>query len=144
MSRKWGKFDSESEIFPILEYRTVGDGRVRPSHGKLNGLRARFDDPIWRRIYPQNSWGCRCNVIQLTIEEGVTPVSEAKSKTREILKDFKKDGAFDMHPWFDEVIFKEFGKNRASYFNVPKAYSKQAKNNFGFPLMESVTGRGVQ
>ena len=43
-----------------------GDGRVRPSHKKLNGKRFRWDDPpvvdekTGRRCHPGEDYECRC------------------------------------------------------------------------------------
>jgi len=136
MARRWHKFESEKDILPVLEYLTVGDGRVRASHKKLNGLRLRVDDPRWRSILPQNEFGCRCTVIQSS-ELQTTPERTVKSKTKLLMQDFRRNPAFDMNPYYDEVIFKEYGKGKASYFNAPK---KDLKNNFGFPNIEAVTG----
>ena len=40
----------------------VMDLRTRPAHAALNGLTARYDDPIWQFAYPPDGWGCRCRV----------------------------------------------------------------------------------
>ena len=32
-------------------------------HRALDGFTARFDDPIWERIYPPNGWVCGCSVL---------------------------------------------------------------------------------
>lgn len=40
----------------------VMDMRTRPTHAALNGLTARFDDPVWQFAYPPDGWGCRCRV----------------------------------------------------------------------------------
>lgn len=143
MSRKWGKFESQKDIFPLLQYRTVRDGRVRPSHKSLHGLTAKVGDPVWRRIYPPNSWGCRCNVIQLTEDEGTVSQAEIKRKTSLIDDEFSRDNAFNFHPWYDEVMFKDFGRNKASYFNVPKEFKTGLSDNFGFPSMEEITGKSI-
>ncbi|MGC8341841.1 phage minor head protein [Pantoea ananatis] len=40
----------------------VMDMRTRPAHAALNGLTARYDDPIWQFSYPPDGWGCRCRI----------------------------------------------------------------------------------
>lgn len=63
-ARQWNDIIQDEGDYPNLEYNTVGDSRVRSEHARLDGLTRPVDDPIWARIYPQNGWGCRCDVIQ--------------------------------------------------------------------------------
>jgi hypothetical protein len=41
------------------------------SHSVLDGLVARFDDPIWKSIYPPNGWLCGCGVSPMVEEEAL-------------------------------------------------------------------------
>ncbi|MBI1353265.1 MAG: hypothetical protein GC160_02885 [Acidobacteria bacterium] len=50
------------KALPIWEYVTVQDSRVRDEHAALHGFLARWDDPVWKRIYPPNGYNCRCGV----------------------------------------------------------------------------------
>lgn len=43
---------------PYVQYRTVGDARVRPSHEKLDRTVYRIDGPTWKRIAPPNGYQC--------------------------------------------------------------------------------------
>ena len=54
---------------PYVEYRTVGDARVRESHRALEGkvFDARSDE--WYTIAPPNGYNCRCSAVLLTREE---------------------------------------------------------------------------
>ncbi len=54
------------DVFPFWQYKTHGDGNVRPSHAALNGMIFPAGHPIWQRIFPPWDWGCRCLVIPLT------------------------------------------------------------------------------
>jgi SPP1 gp7 family putative phage head morphogenesis protein len=45
-----------------LQYLSVEDERVRPSHAALNGIVLPKDDPFWTKHYPPWEWGCRCRV----------------------------------------------------------------------------------
>ena len=52
-----GRYEQMSDpavkaVLPYWQYWTVGDDRVRPEHAVLNGFTARADDPVWRKIYP--------------------------------------------------------------------------------------------
>lgn len=47
---------------PWWQYISLVDGRERPEHRALHLRVWRFDDPIWRLIYPPNDHGCRCRV----------------------------------------------------------------------------------
>jgi SPP1 gp7 family putative phage head morphogenesis protein len=50
---------------PYWQYRTAGDGRVRPAHAALDGFVAKQSDFVWGRIYPPCGYNCRCTVIPL-------------------------------------------------------------------------------
>jgi len=131
-ARKWIKYESEKDIFPILEYVSVGDQRVRPSHKKLDGLKKPVDDPIWNTIFPANGWRCRCIVIRHR-KANTTTENETKDKTKEIEKEFKKNPEFAFNVGKKEYLFKESGKGKNNYFKVPREFSNELKNNFGFP-----------
>lgn len=54
---------------PYWMYVAIMDDRTRPAHAALNGKVFRWDDPIWKIIWPPNGWGCRCRVRALTEAE---------------------------------------------------------------------------
>lgn len=56
----------QTDIFPFWQYKTHGDGNVRPSHAALNGKIFPAGHDIWQRIFPPWDWGCRCIVVPLT------------------------------------------------------------------------------
>jgi len=57
---------AQIDVFPYWQYKTHGDGNVRPSHAALNGQIFPAGHPIWQRIFPPWDWGCRCLVVPLT------------------------------------------------------------------------------
>jgi len=67
---------------PFVQYRTVGDARVREEHAALDGPTHntcyRADDPVWHRIAPPNGFSCRCGFVTMTADEaiGLTVLSE--------------------------------------------------------------------
>lgn len=63
---RWDSFAAGRDVTPYLQYIAVMDGRARPSHAALNARVFRFDDPIWRYIYPPNGFNCRCRVRALS------------------------------------------------------------------------------
>jgi len=51
---------------PYWQYRTVGDGSVRPEHQELNGLVYPADHPFWGTYGPPNGHRCRCRIVTLS------------------------------------------------------------------------------
>lgn len=146
-SRKWLKAEVEADIFPTLEYVTVGDDRVRPDHAALDGLRRPVNDPIWKTIHPQNGWRCRCTIKQHESTE-ISSAADVKAQTRLIKAEFAKQKkknkfTFDYNPGQTDFIFKERGKGRHDYFKVPRAFNDELKDNFGFPSASEVTGKHI-
>jgi len=101
-AKRWDEFQQTADVFPNLEYRTVGDALVRPEHEELNGIIRPINDPFWDEYYPPNDWGCRCRARPTS--DPVTPgrdlpeIPEAfrnnVGKTAEV---FTAD-----HPYFSE------------------------------------------
>ena len=54
---------------PFWQYVAVMDSRTRPSHAAMNGKVFRYDDPFWRKNFPQNGFNCRCTVRSLSERE---------------------------------------------------------------------------
>lgn len=63
-AKNWQKFVKDADLFPNLEYRTVGDERVRDEHDKLDRIIKPINDKFWDSHYPPNGWRCRCSVRQ--------------------------------------------------------------------------------
>ena len=73
MSATWERAQQNKAVLPLMQYVTVGDGRVRPEHAELDGIIRPVDDSFWDMYYPPNGWGCRCDVISLT-DGTITPL----------------------------------------------------------------------
>lgn len=63
----------DPEEFPMMEFVTVEDDRVRPEHAALHGFRAPVNDPIWKKLRPPLSYNCRCTVVPVHRDEGLEP-----------------------------------------------------------------------
>ncbi|MCO5230156.1 MAG: DUF935 family protein [Chitinophagales bacterium] len=63
MAQKWEQIQATKDLFPNLEFRTVGDDRVRPAHKKLDGIIKPIDDEFWSTHYPPLDWRCRCDAV---------------------------------------------------------------------------------
>jgi SPP1 gp7 family putative phage head morphogenesis protein len=61
-AKRWKEFEEDADIFPNLEYRTTGDGAVRPEHQRLNGIIKPINDTFWNKYNPPNDYGCRCRL----------------------------------------------------------------------------------
>jgi SPP1 gp7 family putative phage head morphogenesis protein len=57
------------EEMPFVQYRTVGDARVRPEHAVLDrGIYHAASDE-WHRIAPPNGFSCRCSLVSLSRDD---------------------------------------------------------------------------
>lgn len=107
MASRWVDFERNADSMPMLQYSTVGDGKVRDSHRALDGIIKPINDPFWNTYYPPNGWNCRCDVIQLpgrdivpTKDDGtpqvITPMFETNLAKQGLI--FPKG-----HPYFDGI-----------------------------------------
>ena len=64
MAAKWERIGQDGDRYN-LQYRTVGDSKVRPEHAALHGVTLPPSDPFWNDFCPPNGWGCRCTVVQV-------------------------------------------------------------------------------
>jgi hypothetical protein len=112
-----------------LQYQTIGDGRVRPTHAALDNIIRPISDPFWKQYYPPNGWRCRCTVIQLsegqeTDLSGFNPPDDVPP-------------LFRMNAGVDGYVFKSKGKDKHPYFDIAKEDKAAAKNNWGLPPLTS-------
>ncbi len=122
----WEEFQENTEFFPNLKYRTVGDDRVRDEHNGLNGIIKAINDPFWNTYYPPNGFRCRCYVEQTNEEPtGVTPITKIAPEFQNHVG--KSHQIFtDEHPYFaikkeqiqDFALSFEKFKLSAPYYKV--------------------------
>lgn len=102
---RWEQIQENKDILPLLRYSTVGDGRVRKNHKKLDDIIRPVDDVFWDKNYPPNDFNCRCIVEEL--EEGeISDVSHIEDE--EVNPVFRSNPAKtgkifseDSHPYFN-------------------------------------------
>jgi len=131
MAAFWDRIKQESDVLPLLQYQTVGDARVRPTHAELDNIIRPVNDAFWKDYYPPNGWRCRCTVQQLS-EGALTDLSE-------FVKPNDVPPEFMMNSGIDGYVFKERGKGKHPYFDVAKGDKELAKNNFNLPLPNGKT-----
>lgn len=64
MAARWKKFEQDGDRY-YLQYRTVGDKRVRRTHRMLHNITLPITSPFWDKYFPPNGWNCRCTVVQV-------------------------------------------------------------------------------
>jgi len=116
MAAKWQRFYKDKNTLPLLQYRTVEDDRVRPSHAALDLVIKNIDDPFWDDYYPPNGWNCRCDVIQV-VHGTETPdkdITTPDDVPKMFLTNMAKEGLI-------------FPKKSPYYIGLPDAIKKQAE-----------------
>lgn len=63
---KWNRIQANRALLPYLQFRTVGDERVRGEHRVLDRILLPVDHWFWDRHFPALWFGCRCVVSQLS------------------------------------------------------------------------------
>ncbi len=63
-----------------LQYRTVGDDRVRPEHAAMHGITLPPSDPFWASYYPPNGWNCRCTEALAKDKKGMFRFNSGKQE----------------------------------------------------------------
>ena len=64
MAARWKEFEKDGDNY-YLQYRTVGDKRVRKTHRMLHNITLPFSSKFWDKYFPPNGWNCRCTVVQV-------------------------------------------------------------------------------
>lgn len=64
MAARWKQFEQDGNRY-YLQYRTVGDKRVRRTHRMLHNITLPIESPFWDKYFPPNGWNCRCTVVQV-------------------------------------------------------------------------------
>ncbi|MFK2295084.1 phage minor head protein [Bacteroides fragilis] len=75
MAAKWKQWwDDEDRDRYLLQYRTVGDKRVRKAHRALHDITLPITSRFWDEYFPPNGWNCRCTAAR--VRKGKYPESD--------------------------------------------------------------------
>lgn len=118
---QWMDIESDKSVLPLLQYRTAGDGRVRPEHAQMDGYIKKVDDKFWDKYFPPNGWNCRCGTIQLDAGE---PTNTKGVKILNV------PDIFQFNPGKEKIVFSP----KHPYFDVADRDKEFAKQNFNLPL----------
>lgn len=105
MAAKWEEQQDDGEGRYLLQYRTAGDKKVRPSHREMEGITLPASDPFWDKYYPPNSWNCRCQAVKVRVSKYPATDSSEAMKAGDKATEGKYAEMFRFNP----------GKQRAAY-----------------------------
>jgi SPP1 gp7 family putative phage head morphogenesis protein len=128
MADKWDRFAEDD----YLQYSTVGDSRVRPSHAVLDKHTAPKSDGFWKSNYPPNGWSCRCTVIPGK-ENHQNRLNRQEAGKQ--LKEENKDTPFYNNVGLSKVIFKD---NHPYFINAGGKEQNLSWQQYGLPNMDKI------
>jgi len=126
-AHNWSNIEADKEALPLLRYSAVMDANTSEICAPLNGTVLPVDDPFWDVFSPENHYGCRCLLEQLS--EGTVTVAK-EVKERATLVGGEMNDAFKFNPGKERVIFSE----EHPYFDVPAKDKGFASRNFDLPI----------
>lgn len=97
MAAKWERFMEDGDRYN-LQYRTAGDGKVRPEHASMHGITLPPSDSFWEEFYPPNGWNCRCTVVQVRKSKYPTTAHEEAIALGELGTGKDTKGIFRFNP----------------------------------------------
>ena len=118
---KWIGIEEDQELFPLLQYQTAADERVRDDHAQWDNIIRPVNDSFWDTNMPINGWNCRCTVVRLS--EG----SETNIKGIKL----NDDKLFGVNPGKVDYIFDP---KTHPYYKVENKFKPMLKDNFGFKI----------
>lgn len=127
MAQQWQYLSASSDY---LQFTTVGDDRVRPTHARLDGLTLRKDSPVWKKMWPPLDWNCRCHVVP-----GIAAKATTDQEAGSMAKQAVINPLFDFNPGIAKTIFKD-AHPYFDYAGSAKAFD--AVKNYGLKTIEKL------
>jgi len=107
---RWQQFEKDGNRYP-LQFRTAGDGKVRPDHAVLNGITLPIYDPFWNKYIPPLGWNCRCIVIQVETGHDLSNSDDSiklgETATTNIVDGVNKSEMFRFNPGKTLTVFPD-------------------------------------
>ena len=107
------------ENVSLLQYRTLGDDRVRASHNQLNGITRPKTDVFWAKYSAPIEWNCRCRVVP--VKSGLTD----KPKARDLMiteSKVNKEIRYSTFHMLKENSIRSLIGNQHPYFELYNRY----------------------
>ena len=130
MAAKWERFMQDGDRY-YLQYRTVGDAKVRPTHAEMAGITLPASDPFWEEFYPPNGWGCRCSVVQVRKSKYPTTDHEEAMARGESALELDKKGMFRFNAGMEQKTMPDYNPYTIKHCkdcDIAKGKLKLAKN----------------
>lgn len=128
MADQWDRFNDDD----YLQYTTVGDSHVRPSHAILDKHTAIKNSPFWINNYPPNGWGCRCSVVPG--KSGyVNKLSDKEAGSQ--IKAENRDTPFYNNVGLSKLVFKD---NHPYFVNSKGKETNLSWEQYGMPNIERI------
>ena len=107
MAAKWERFMEDGDRYN-LQYRTAGDGKVRPEHASMHGITLPPSDSFWEDFYPPNGWNCRCTVVQVRKSKYPTTAHDEAIALGELGTGKDTKGIFRFNPGKEEKAMPDY------------------------------------
>lgn len=107
MAAKWERFMEDGDRYN-LQYRTAGDGKVRPEHASMHGITLPPSDSFWEEFYPPNGWNCRCTVVQVRKSKYPTTAHDEAIALGELGTGKDTKGIFRFNPGKEEKAMPDY------------------------------------
>ena len=133
-AKRWVTIWNDKKLFPLLEYVTVGDNRVRPAHVILNNVVQPVGSAFWNTYYPPIGYNCRCTTK--SHEAGDMGITEILSTVtnKESVHPIRIDRQFRFNSGKKKIIFSPY---HPYFTDVPDNMKSWALNNFGLPMIKT-------
>lgn len=120
MAARWEEQQDDGDGRYLLQYRTVGDNKVRKAHRELEGITLPASDPFWDSYYPPNGWRCRCTVAKVRAAKYPATGSQVAMTAGEKATEGKHAEMFRFNPGKKRAVYPAYNTYTISKCSVCK------------------------
>lgn len=120
MAARWEEQQDDGDGRYLLQYRTVGDNKVRKAHRELEGITLPASDPFWDSYYPPNGWRCRCTVAKVRAAKYPATDSQVAMTAGEKATEGKHAEMFRFNPGKKRAVYPAYNTYTISKCSVCK------------------------